>query len=79
MTQARRWTEALWSDSIESLVHLSEIDMKRLFSTAPTFEFLIDPEMSVLDLVMKIKPKFRDSKYQLNSLYAKTCSIFLHL
>lgn len=60
LTQARRWTEALWSDSIESLVHLSESDMKRLFSTAPTFEFLIDPEMSVLDLVMKIKPKFRD-------------------
>ena len=48
---------------MESLLHLNETDMARLFSTAPTHNFLLDPEMSVLDLVMKVKPIFRDSKY----------------
>lgn len=62
LTQAKHWTDALWSDRMESLLHLSESDMTRLFSTAPTFEFLLDPEMSVVDLVKKIRPKFRDSK-----------------
>ena len=63
LTQARRWTDALWSDRMESLLHLSETEMTRLFSAAPTFEFLLDPEMSLIDLVKKVRPKFRDSRY----------------
>ena len=47
---------------MESLLHLSETEMTRLFSTAPTFEFLLDAEMSVVDLVKKVRPKFRDGK-----------------
>ena len=62
LTEAKQWTEALWSNRIESLLNLSETDMTRLFSTAPTYNFLLDPGMSVLDLVMKVKPSFRDSK-----------------
>ena len=63
LTEAKQWTEALWSNRIESLLNLSETDMTRLFSTAPTYNFLLDPGMSVLDLVMKVKPSFRDSKF----------------
>ena len=62
LTQAKRWTDALWGDRMESLLHLSEAEMTRLFSTAPTFEFLLDTEMSVVDLVKKVRPKFRDGK-----------------
>ena len=63
LTEAKQWTEALWSNRIESLLNLSETDMTRLFSTAPTYNFLLDPGMSVIDLVMKVKPSFRDSKF----------------
>ena len=45
---------------MESLLHLSETEMTRLFSSAPTFEFLLNAEMSVVDLVKKVRPKFRD-------------------
>lgn len=55
LSEAKRWTEAFFSDSPETLACLSDTDMKRLFDYAPTIDLLFQYDMTVLDLVMKSK------------------------
>ncbi|XP_045212401.2 tyrosine--tRNA ligase, mitochondrial-like [Mercenaria mercenaria] len=55
LQEARRWTDAFFSDSPEPLLNLSDNEMQRLFHNAPTKDLPIQHDMTVLNLVMKSK------------------------
>ncbi|KAK3586093.1 hypothetical protein CHS0354_033214 [Potamilus streckersoni] len=55
LTEAVRWTKALWSEDINSLVSLSATELRRLFKNTPTTELLLEPGTTIMDLVIRAK------------------------
>ncbi|XP_046554527.1 tyrosine--tRNA ligase, mitochondrial-like [Haliotis rubra] len=53
LSEAVRWTDALFSGNIEGLARLTHTELLQLFNNADTTEMLLEPGMSVLDVCMK--------------------------
>ncbi len=62
LDSAQRCTEALYSESADKLASLTEMELADLFKNAPTAELMLEPGMTVLDVVMKAQCFARISK-----------------
>lgn len=62
LLEAKRWTDAFFSDSPEPLLHLSGSDMQRLFKNTPSVELPFQHDITVLGLVMNSKIFNREGK-----------------
>lgn len=53
--QAKRWTEAFFHGTVDSLTALSVEELQQLFKSAVTIEMILDPGMTVREMCMKAK------------------------